>query len=498
MRYFHRAFAVLFSMLLIASLWLVSLSGAPTLHAQGDETTATAEPPAVQPTQPAQPAQPAQPTTSIDRVPIESLYTLPLSSDVTHTVQPREYLDLIAAAFDVQLACLLETNGLRAGDILAIGQQLTISMDCPAYDGTLEVSSPRLDSPGRDGSDGTYVVQVGDTLDTIGQALNISVQSLQQANDIERPASLRAGDVLVIPEDAVPYGQVPALEVEGDEAVELEDRTRRAGEGATEYVVQPGDTLDTIGQELDVSVIELLQVNNLRSGRDLKAGFTLLIPRDAAPYGQYPALDDEANAALRDRMSRGEVRGNTVVVQLGDTLDSIAQMNNVSVAALRTANDIDSALRLFPGRVLLIPEGAAVYGVTPSLDEPAGGRIADGDVYVLQPGDTLDHVAAGFNVDTLCLLERNEITAPQRVLAGQLVGIPADCPPYSGFDIVPDVRPLTLDEMTSGSRSETESEPTEEVSEPADETGDDPSGDDTSGDETSGDEEATATEEPSS
>src|SRR5690606_3320344 len=147
----------------------------PVLYAQDDETTATAEPPAAQPTQP---AQPAQPTTSVDRVPIEALYTLPLSSDVTHTVQPREYLDLIAAAFDVQLACLVETNGLRASDILEIGQQLTISMDCPAYDGTLEVSSPRLDSPGRDGSDGTYAVQVGDTLDTIGQALNISVQSL--------------------------------------------------------------------------------------------------------------------------------------------------------------------------------------------------------------------------------------------------------------------------------------------------------------------------------
>lgn len=442
MRHFHRAFAVFFSIVLIVSLWSAFASDTSVLYAQEDETgDATGS------------------TVPTDRVPIEELFTLPLSADATYTIQPRDMLDQIAAAFDVRLGCLLETNNLRMSDILQPGQQLTISMDCPAYDGTLEVNSPRIDSPGRDGTDGTYTVRLGDTLDTIGQTLNISVQSLQQANDIERPASLRAGDVLVIPEDAVPYGQFPATEVEGEEADALEERTRRAGEGATEYVVQPGDTLDTIGQELDVSVIDLLQSNDLRSGRELRAGFTLVIPADAVPYGQYPALDSEANADLMGRMTRGELRGNTVVVQVGDTLDGIAQIHNVSVSALRAANEIESFNNLFPGRVLIIPEGVPVYGVTASTGEPAGGQIADGDVYVLQPGDTLDQIAAGFNVDTLCLLERNAITAPQRVLAGQLVGIPADCPPYSGFDIVPDVRPLTLDEMTSGSRSMTEDAP---------------------------------------
>ncbi len=231
-------------------------------------------------------------------------------------------------------------------------------------------------------------------------------------------------------------------------------------------MVEAGDTLDTIGQELDVSVIELLQVNDLRRGRDLRIGFILVIPRDAAPYGQYPALANEVNADLMDRMARGELSGSTVVVQVNDTLDEIAQTNNISLEALRVANGIDSAKDLRPGRLLIIPEGVPVYGVTASLDQPAGGRIADGDIYVLQPGDTLDQIAAGFNVDTLCLLERNEITAPKTVLAGQLIGIPSDCTPYSGFDLVPDERPMTLEEMTSGSRStDDELTATEEMTE---------------------------------
>jgi LysM repeat protein len=463
MRQFHKAFAITFAFAAVLGFWFLSLLDTSSLYAQDPVPTitliaspagaATSTPTAPTGTAVPQPTQaaPVQAPTR-DRVPIAEQFTLPLTSDTTYVVQPRDNLEQIAVAFDVQLACLRESNSLSVGEILRIGQELTISVDCPAYDGILDVASPRTDAPGRDGSDGTYVVQQNDTLDTIGQELNISVDSLKAANNIEFGRELRIGDTLIIPEDAVPYGEVPAST---EEAADLEARTERAGEDSTTYVVQPGDTLDTIGQELDVSVIELLQVNNLRRGRDLTAGYTLVIPADPAPYGQYPALDAEVNADLMERMERGELRGNTVVVQPGDTLDTIAQVNNVSVEALRIANDIDSGKDLRPGRLLLIPSDVPVYGRAASLDEPAGGVIAEGDVYVLQPGDTLDHIAAGFNVDTLCLLERNEITVPKLVRAGQLIGIPADCPPYSGFDVVPDERPMTLDEMTSGSRSTT-------------------------------------------
>lgn len=474
MRQFHKAFAVSIALLAVLGLWFLSLADTSSLRAQDIPTvtllatatgasdlpaTATLAAPQVGTRVPASTSAPAASPTR-DRRPIAELFTLPLSADVTYTVQPRDILDQISADFDVQLACLRETNSLRIGDILAIGQQLTISVDCPAYDGILVVDSPRLDSPGLDGSDGTYVVKQNDTLDTIGQRLNVSVDSLKAANDIEVGRSLRIGDTLIIPEDGVAYGQIPAST---EEAADLEARSERAGTGSTTYVVQPGDTLDTIGQELDISVIELKQANNIVRGRDLSIGYTLVIPADAAPYGQFPALDYETNVDLMNRMESGDLNGSTVVVQPGDTLDTIAQENNVSLEALRIANEIDSAKDLRAGRLLIIPDDVPVYGLTASLDQPAGEVLADGDVYVLQPGDTLDHVAAGFNVDTACLLERNQITVAKLVRAGELVGIPADCPPYSGFDIVPDVRPMTLDEMTSGTRSTNDLSATEEA-----------------------------------
>src|SRR5690606_31428102 len=62
------------------------------------------------------------------------------------------------------------------------------------------------------------------------------------------------------------------------------------------YIVQPGDTLDTIGQELDVSVISLRIANELEDDAVLLIGQTLVIPEGAPPYGVFPALDTPAGA----------------------------------------------------------------------------------------------------------------------------------------------------------------------------------------------------------
>lgn len=307
-------------------------------------------------------AQPPTRTPLPDRVSIAEMYQLPLTADVEYLVQPRDTLEQIAAAFDVRLDCIRETNELKTYDILQIGQKLVISIDCPAYDGAGDVIAPRLDSPGRTGEDGSYVVR-------------------------------------------------------------------------------PSDTLDTIGQTLNVSVIELLQANDLREGRSLKAGDVLVIPEDAAPYGEYPVITNELNETTMAMIDNGELKGEQYVIQPNDTLDVIAQEFNVSVVAIRVANNINAAGDIVPGQLIVIPEGAPEYTLFPSLEAPAGTKIADGTQVVIQPGDTLDHIAAQYNVDTLCLIEANDIRTVRLIQPGQLIGIPSGCPAYSGFDVVPATPP---------------------------------------------------------
>jgi len=113
----------------------------------------------------------------------------------------------------------------------------------------------------------------------------------------------------------------------------------------------------------------------------------------------------------------------------------------VSVVAIRLANGIDSVNDVRPGRLIVIPDDAPTYGFFPPIGESAGDEIAAGTEYVIQPGDTIDHIAAQFNVDTLCVIERNQVRNVRLIQPGQTIGIPNDCPAYSGYDVVPDTPP---------------------------------------------------------
>jgi LysM repeat protein len=120
-------------------------------------------------------------------------------------------------------------------------------------------------------------------------------------------------------------------------------------------------------------------------------------------------------------------------IERGDTLDTIAQRYNISLDALLAANGLDIGQTIYPGDMLFIPSDAPVYGVA-LLDEASGGGGGDdGTVFLVQRGDTLDLIAAWYDVDLACLIEFNNITAPPLLQAGQVVVIPFNCPPYAGL-----------------------------------------------------------------
>lgn len=206
-----------------------------------------------------------------------------VAADVIYIVVARDNLDRIGALFDVRVACIRETNDLRPGHILQPGDEILISASCPAYDGADVVVNRRENAPGRDGSDGTYVVRPNDTLDQIGQRLNVSVQALKQANDIRFGRSLRAGQVIVIPADAPAYGIFPPRETG-------ETRTEAVPAGAQVHVVQPQETVDGIGALYDKDHYCIIEANQITNTRLVIPGTSLIIPADCGPYTGFDVI----------------------------------------------------------------------------------------------------------------------------------------------------------------------------------------------------------------
>jgi LysM repeat protein len=307
---------------------------------------------------------------------------LPITGDVNYEVRVADTLDKIGALFDVKAECIAEHNDIKNGGQIKVGDTLKITVDCPPYDGELAVGAVRevvtYVDPCADG----YMVQENDTLDVIGQALDVSVVSLQVANDIQTQRDMEIGMCLTIPEDAPPYGVYPALD-NPEEGI-------GGGVDGELYVIQPLDTLDVIGQRFNVSVVAIKQVNQILKTSQVTPGKTIVIPEGAPAYGQYPALCiDEAGIpvveTICDNPNIGQGGGGPAdyVVQVNDTLDKIGALFNADVKCIAEQNELKNNF-IRPGQPLTIGEDCPAYTgdlvivplenvVTPAEESSEGG-----------------------------------------------------------------------------------------------------------------------------
>ena len=149
----------------------------------------------------------------------------------------------------------------------------------------------------------TYIVQRGDTLYSIAANYNVSVEDLKEVNNLTTNV-LFIGQELLIPSEVI---------VEEEDNYDI-------------YEVVQGDSLWKISKRYNIPVEELIRINNL-TNIDLQVGDKLLVPK----------IEEEIY---------------TVVT--GDTLWSIAKKYNVTVTDLKNKNNITNNL-LSIGQQLIIP-----------------------------------------------------------------------------------------------------------------------------------------------
>jgi LysM repeat protein len=156
-----------------------------------------------------------------------------------------------------------------------------------------------------------YTVQWGDTLFSLAQRYNTTVNALVALNGLQNASSIRAGQVLRI----------------SGAAVEVS--------GTSEYTVQQGDTLYSIARRYGTTVDAIRYANGIVSDWYIRVGQTLHIP-----------------AGGGDAVSTGS---SSYVVQAGDTLYGIAARFGKSAWDLIVANNLSDPYWLWVGQVLVIP-----------------------------------------------------------------------------------------------------------------------------------------------
>ncbi len=118
-------------------------------------------------------------------------------------------------------------------------------------------------------------------------------------------------------------------------------------------------------------------------------------------------------------------------VRRGETLSGIAASYSVSLASLIRINGLRDGDFIRAGQVLALP--------LPSKTPPetlAAADSSDGQ-YIVRPGDTLDRIAKAFDLDLPDLLQANNISDRNMIVAGQTLVLPksADAAPAGVADV---------------------------------------------------------------
>ena len=272
----------------------------------------------------------------------------------TYIVQRGDTLYGISGQFgisieDIKLSNNLTSNNIIVGQVLKIPSENTTSL---------------------------YVVKSGDSLYSIARKYNTTVFELVRLNNLNTKI-LSVGQQLRIP-----------INVSDDDYIL--------------YTVKIGDTLYSIAKKNNVSVLELVELNNL-STNTLRVGQPLKIP-----------ISSNDNDSNNDDY-------NTYVVQRGDTLYRIASMYGMSVDELIKINNLSST-SLSIGQVLNvknnyysdIPLGAKCYG--------SGYKEPSYLTYTVRSGDNLYSIAKKYNTSVDNLIELNSLTS-NNLTIGQVLKI---------------------------------------------------------------------------
>ncbi|MDR0693124.1 MAG: LysM peptidoglycan-binding domain-containing protein [Puniceicoccales bacterium] len=213
-----------------------------------------------------------------------------------YTVQAGDSLSKIAHMYGVTVKSLKAVNDLSS-DKLMIGQKLTIP-ESTARDFNANSSAKFqrvLDSDGR------YTVKPGDNLTLIAKHFGVKQAALQEANGIDNPNKLRAGQKLIIPgKAAVASDEANGLRERKNNALVLPPQKTSKTSSGNLYVIKSGDTIDKIARDLEVEKADLVKLNNLENNSSLQEGRKLLIPQKKAVAEPRSPVSNTSDAKGED------------------------------------------------------------------------------------------------------------------------------------------------------------------------------------------------------
>ena len=161
--------------------------------------------------------------------------------------------------------------------------------------------------------------------------------------------------------------------------------------GGQTYTVKPGDSLYSIARRYNMTVDEIMALNDITDPTSLQVGQKLVI---------------SAGTAVTTPTAPGQEIVH--VVQRGENLFRIALRYGVTVQAIAKRNGIVNPSLIWTGQKLYIP---------------AGGTPESGDIHVVQPGQNLYRISLIYGTTVQAIMQANKLSSTV-IYVGQRLRIP--------------------------------------------------------------------------
>lgn len=222
-----------------------------------------------------------------------------------------------------------------------------------------------------------YTIRPGDSLFSLAQRFNTTVQAITAANPGIDPTNLQLGQRICIPVAPTP-SPCP---------------------GGFLYTIRAGETFFSIARRFGIAVDALVAANPGVDPSQLRIGQQICVPAPAPPPGPCPG-------------------GFLYTIRAGDTFFSLARRFNITLQALISANPSVDPDRLQFGQQICIP-----------APTPPPFPCPRGFLYTIMPGDTYFSLARRFGTTVDAIFAANPGVDPGRLLVGQQICIPVPAPP---------------------------------------------------------------------